>query len=528
MTFRLHTIAPLRRLTDALAQLDNGHARRPVSARLLWGLLFVSLMAVRLRLPFISSDLAVVHQAITDSLTAGQNWGRQALMGTLEFPPLPTLALLTAQHVPLVPEKLATSFLVAFAQAWTFCYILRLADRKRDRVWIALCAVAVGLVPVFRVPLLTLDPNWIAAVPVAAAGYHTVRWIRSRELRDALLAAICAGILAFAGPDGIGVGFALLVAMRFALSTLLADIPAADRRGAALLLWAPFSYAVVLLFIGNWLILGNPVFFLRRLVLAAAGAGPAYGLGGPGAAFRGVPYPALVTAFGGVASVVAAARPRRTRPELALLAMLCTLAGCRLALEPIHFLAPGLEGLFFTVTVMTLSVGLVRDDRVRCSRIRRSLPWAVAILAIVFGTGQRFTAQTGAEFRATAPYARGLTGFVDRFWRNSRILVYGIRAPVCYPDVREKRFLPRLDFRKNVLLEQARQEQLYLLVPPDNGVFYPSGTGVLADLHRNGRPWLLLERTWPPGWQLWRCVIPPKHESRLHFLDPAPRGRRTQ
>jgi len=40
----------------------------------------------------------------------------------------------------------------------------------------------------------------------------------------------------------------------------------------------------------------------------------------------------------------------------------------------------------------------------------------------------------------------------------------------------------------------------------------------LADIHANGKPWLLLEKQWPNNWQLWRCVIPAKNESRLDFL----------
>ncbi len=501
----------LRSAADVLRQ--HFGVRRPVSGRLLWGLLFVSLMAVRMNLPFQDSDLMAAHGAIADSLSSGQNWGRQALMGAFDFPPLPTLALLLARHVPLLPRKLAPFFLVAFAQAWVFSYILRLARRKRDRLRIGAFTGILAALPAFRAAVFVLDPNWITAVPAAAALFHVVRWSRTRELRDALLAAVCSGMLAFGGPAGIATGLALLLALRLSLDVAL-QVPRRDRKGAALLIWAPFVYAVVLLFVGNWLILDDPVFFLRRLAttFAAAGAGTAVPF------LRNIPLPAMVAILGNALVLGLARRPRRLRPEFALLNTLVILTLCRTGLEPVRFLAPGVEGLFLAITAMSLSLQLVPPPPHRPGLPRRLVPWAVSALALLAGLGRPPRPQAAADFRRTAPYARLLTFFIDRYWQNSRVLVYGVRAPTCYPDIREKRFLPRLDFRESVVLEQAVQEQLYLLVPPADGIFYPLGTGGFADLHRNGRPWLLLERTWPPGWQLWRCVVPPAHESRLRFL----------
>ncbi|NOY80383.1 MAG: hypothetical protein GXP31_05180 [Kiritimatiellaeota bacterium] len=504
----------LRRVTAALQQRFG--IMPPVSGRLLWGLFFVSLMAVRMNLPFHDSDLMAAHGAIADSLSAGQNWGRQALMGALDFPPLPTLALLLVRHVPLVPEKLAPFFLVAFAQAWSFSYILRLATRKRDRLWVGVCTATLAALPTFRATVLALDPNWITTVPATAALFHVVRWSRARELRDALLAAVCSGVLAFGGPAGVAAGLALLIALRLSLDVAL-QVPRRDRKGAALLLWAPFAYAVALLFVGNWLILDDPIFFLRRLAATLAAAPP------PGATasatlLQNIPLPAAVAVLGNALALGIAGRPRRLRPELALLGMLVVLAWCRAGLEPIRFLAPGVEGLFFTITAMSLALRLVPQTRDRTGLLPRLAPWALPALALLAGLGRPPRLQAAADFRRTAPYAQLLTFFIDRYWQNSRVLVYGVRAPTCYPDIRERRFLHRLDFREGVVLEQARQEQLYLLVPPADGIFYPLGTGGVADLHRNGRPWLLLERTWPPGWQLWRCVVPPAHESRLRFL----------
>jgi hypothetical protein len=94
-------------------------------------------------------------------------------------------------------------------------------------------------------------------------------------------------------------------------------------------------------------------------------------------------------------------------------------------------------------------------------------------------------------------------------------MVYGVEVPALYHDPRERRFVARLDFREREFLDQAADEQLHLLVPPPDGWYCPRRGSVFSDIHANGRPWLLLERQCHGGWQLWRCVLAPKGESRI-------------
>ena len=112
------------------------------------------------------------------------------------------------------------------------------------------------------------------------------------------------------------------------------------------------------------------------------------------------------------------------------------------------------------------------------------------------------------------PSVQEITEYIDEFWPLSRVMLYGLRLPIRYPDSKEKRFVARLDYQEADLLQQAQDEQLHILVPPPDGIFYPAKGHPLADIHENGRPWLLLEKTWG-GWQLWRVAIPPVHESKL-------------
>ena len=116
---------------------------------------------------------------------------------------------------------------------------------------------------------------------------------------------------------------------------------------------------------------------------------------------------------------------------------------------------------------------------------------------------------------ADAPKAQELLDFIDQYWPDSRIILVGSRLPAIYPDPEAKRFVSKINFNEKDFLAQAAEEQLHILVPPPDGRFYPLQNSILADIHKNGRDWLFLEKVFPNDWQLWRSTIPPKGESKL-------------
>ena len=120
-----------------------------------------------------------------------------------------------------------------------------------------------------------------------------------------------------------------------------------------------------------------------------------------------------------------------------------------------------------------------------------------------------------------APDPQEITDGIDKTWPEARVAVYGMRLPVLYPDPTERRFTARLDYHEAHLMELSHMEQMFLLVPPPDGYFFPQRHSVFTDIYANGRPWLLLERQWSSGWQLWRAVFPPEDQSLLEpFLPP--------
>ena len=246
---------------------ENQSARRSW----IWLLAMAVLIALRLAFPFRASDTMLAHSAVVDSLTTAHNWGRQALVGTFEYPLLPTLALLAARVLCAPFAGLdAGLLLVAVCQAWGAVYVFRLVGGLPRLP----AAVAGMLCALFGWELLdavaTADPNWVLAPLLGAAIHHLALWHRDRDLRDAVLAAVDVGLMAFAGLAGIAFGFAILLGMARQV-TLASGEPKQERNGLKWLIWTPFCYCLLLLLLWNWLIMDSPGFLLGRLLEALQG-----------------------------------------------------------------------------------------------------------------------------------------------------------------------------------------------------------------------------------------------------------------
>ncbi len=147
-------------------------------------------------------------------------------------------------------------------------------------------------------------------------------------------------------------------------------------------------------------------------------------------------------------------------------------------------------------------------------------------LAITFGfvypdiaTFERATPQTIAQHAPPppdifdyqdAPSRERLAALADSYWPGSRIVICGKRlTEVVYPDEEQTRFRPMEEFSPDEFVELAANEQLNLLVPPDDGRFYDADSP-LADIHANGASYLFPVANLPGGWQLWRSIPPPQ------------------
>ncbi len=463
---------------------------------LVWGGILLVLAAVRLALPFYDTDAQFVHGRIVEALAAGRVWGRQAMVGSLEFPPLPTLGMMFARPLGLACGLPAGSVLVVIAQVWAAYYVLRIPQTARGRAVTVASLLVLVVCPQARRLLLSADPNWIAAVPAACALSHLVRWQQAPALRDLVLLAVCNGFLVLCGPAGMLLALALGVVVHAQAGRLAGPGGLADTRGVRPLLWAPPVYAVVLILLGNWLVMNDFLFPWRRPFDALLSLGARL----PRAAVLWIPLGGLAMA------VVGRARLREAAANGVALGLV-GLAACGRMWEAMRVLLPG-GGILLVVVGLCglLGPGFHAFERLTRPWQRQAVPLLLA--ATVFAAfAFAPPPPPPARLLSAPPTAAAVTAMADRYWANARIMVCGLRAPAVYFDPRERRFLTRVDFSEKTLAWQARREQLYLLVPPNDGTDYALRHGPLADIHQRGRSWLLLEATWPPGWQLWRCII---------------------
>ncbi|MGI5924075.1 MAG: hypothetical protein ACOX9E_09045 [Lentisphaeria bacterium] len=479
---------------------------KQLNGKVAWAFFAVFAFVIYL-LPMRPSAALSVHQSIVDALLAGNNWGRQALIGSFDYPALPSLALLISTILGDFVRLDGARLLQAIALAWTLCYFVRTAYYQHSYLTALLPPALLFALPQLRNAALTLDPGWIAAVPFAAIFYHLVCWHADKGLRDLVLAGVNCGFLAFCGPGPLIAGLILVAVLDAEHRRATASLDSNARDGIAPLLWAPILYCIALWLLWNWLVMDDIFFGLRDLWLRADNVRPEQLQQHLDSAIPLLLFclaPILILMLKSDMRIIA----RCLLPTLIILS-LASVISAALGANPASLLPLSAVAALSVFTLVAIA-GFGHPVPRSCAIIA-----ALCCAFYAVYNGQALPPDTHA---ASAPAREELLAYIDQFWPDSRTVLYGLRLPALYPDPAEKRFIARLDYQEDAFLDQAKDEQLHILVPPPDGYFYPLAHSLLADLHANGRPWLFLEKQWPGNWQLWRCVIPPKGESRLEHL----------
>ena len=475
---------------------------------------FAALVLLLYILPHAPTEAMEIHQAITGALRAGNNWGRQALVGNTDYPALQSLCLLVCEAIATPVRLSGARLMCALAQAWMLIYFIRLLLQTKRHYFVVFPFVIFMVIPFVRADVTWLDPNWIAAVPASAIVYHLVLWRESKNLRSLIVASAACGILCLCGIAGLLVGCCTALFLYFIARHDLAE-QGKSCAGMRTLLWSTALYCIAIWLLWNWLVMDDILFGLRDL-FARLSMLTRHGLSREFFALNPVTlslvaffFPLLILCLKSDYSAIAKCLLAQT------VLLVLTSAFSRSLQIPTTGVLP------LATTVIIAIFALVRVTTFKHPVSVQACMIAMILCFFIAFRAESLTKQPIRLDNADSylPSREEITDYIDQFWPQSRTMLYGLKLPAAYPDPLEKRFVARLDFQQDDLLKQETDEQLHILIPPPDGKYYPKDNSPLADIYANGRDWLILEKQWPSGCQLWRVVPPPENESKLKFLQ---------
>ena len=395
---------------------------------------------------------AVVRSGVGNDLLAGLSRGRQGLVGSLRWAPLPTLLALPLLRAapPFGGEwahTFAATFVAAFLCAFLAGWLRRCGVRAPFRLAVA---VATFMSPAIRQPVLAGSSDVLFALLVVVAMCCLLHWLETEDLRSLAYLATTLALLSVTRYHAV---ILLAGALVFAVAHLVLNRHRESYAEATLIIFlVPGVYVAGLWVISNWLLMGDPWFFLRGL----------WQTGGT------------------------------WHDWLALLG-----EGC------------DWTRIFVLCTVAFLGWGLGR-----LQQYRRSI-WtgaaAVAACALLwFGPYQSLTFSVPAVEEEMAEVAAAL----GREYADDWVVVSGYRG-YAFPELPHKggedHMQHTLSFYLDEVLERTLGRRAYLLVPAPQGVDrwedihlkYPR-------VFDYGAEFTVFERSWR-HWRLW-CIVPMEAE----------------
>lgn len=206
-----------------------------------------------------TDDRGAVLAGLCRELLAGSTEGRQALIGSCWYGPLPTLACL-----PFAWLLGGAGMLAQTTAAW-FYWMLALILAGRMAVNVPPRLILQGLLVMVMVASgAGHDPMRAFTSVVALQGFRSATgWWSNRQTKDLVLLACVLALLTGCGLPLVGITLILAACVPLAA---LAGAETRRRLPAVILLgWLPMLYALAVWSLANWLILGDPIFFLRTL-----------------------------------------------------------------------------------------------------------------------------------------------------------------------------------------------------------------------------------------------------------------------
>ena len=227
-------------------------------------ILFGVLVATALARMASVSPYGVAAEEICRELLKGSTVGRQALISSVWWPPMPILLRLPiAALVGPVSGSIASIVVAAFFGVAALLLLERmLFVWKAGWIRFGLVAAA-GAHPAFLEACL--DGSTLTSVTFVALliVFCLAEWTRFRKLRYLATFAIAAGLLPTFSFELAP--WLCLVFLAITIDTLFTRAPAVKKRATLLLTFLPILYVLGLWILVNWLIMGDALYCVRSL-----------------------------------------------------------------------------------------------------------------------------------------------------------------------------------------------------------------------------------------------------------------------
>ena len=435
-------------------------------------------------------------------LVQGTTEGRQALAGSCWNGPLATLFFLPVAW--LFPPKAAgyISFFLAYAvMLWSVREALKGSVHAFTHIIAAQAGICVISLTV--IPAEVLSINTVLPVAFFAIAFGSLLdWSAQMRLRDIVMTGAGVAMLAVSGIHFFAISIWLALAIPFIWFWHRPGERFARTTSTALVGWLPWIYTFGTWFLLNWLIMGDPLFFLSSLVHSGRLAG----------------YPLLVTfllpaavifgyLLGGIVFLrnnVDEVASRSGNRIFSLLIVVC--AGFYLY----GLTYCGFDWCASELLLSMLMVLLIFFVRFFDNRVLIVLSTALCVAVAIWFTA---TVKLVAPKTLSSAEREALRGevatYVSAKTKYGRVFIPGYTGLSLLQDYDGTLLVPNLHFHVNTLRRDYFGQDLYVLVPKPEG--FTAMEYIFAaypDIHKYGCERLLFARKFG-DWVLFQVVSAP-------------------
>ncbi len=435
-------------------------------------------------------------------LTQGTTEGRQALAGSCWNGPLATLFYLpVAWLFPLGAAGYIAFFLAYFVMLWSVREALKSSVHAFTHIIAAqagICVISLAVIPPEVLCVGTVLPVAFFAVAFGSL----LDWSARMRLRDIVMTGAGVGMLAVSGIHFFALAIWLALAIPFVWFWHRPGERFGRTTSAALVGWLPWIYTFGTWALLNWLIMGDPVFFLRSLAHGGRMTG----------------YPLLITVLTPAAVIIGylmlgivfcrnGIDETASRSGNRLFSLLIVVSA---GLYLYGLIYCGFDWCASELLLSLMMMLLIFFVRFFDNRVLIVLSTALSVAAAVWFTEtvrpsapKTFSAEERAELRSA------VENYVAAQTRYGRVFIPGYTGLSLLQDYDGTLLVPNLHFHVNTLRRDYFGQDLYVLVPKPEG--FTATEYIFAaypEIHRFGCERLLFARKFG-DWVLFQVVSAP-------------------